>query len=126
LSYFGRLQYDYKGRYLVSGMLRRDSSTKFGPNNRVAYFPSVTGGWVISEESFYGESSVVNFAKLRASYGILGNDEIGDNRYVGLLDGEATYIYDGALVNGFAIGALPNPDLVWEEAKKIDIGADLN
>src|SRR5690606_5692489 len=51
LSYFGRLQYDYKGRYLVSGMLRRDSSTKFGPNNRVAYFPSVTGGWVISEES---------------------------------------------------------------------------
>lgn len=126
LSYFGRLQYDYKGRYLVSGMIRRDSSTKFGPNNRVAYFPSVTGGWVISNEPFYGESTTLNFAKLRASYGILGNDEIGNNKYVGLLDGEATYVFDGVLVNGFAIGALSNPDLKWEEARKFDVGADLN
>lgn len=126
LSYFGRLQYDYKGRYLISGMIRRDSSTRFGPNNRVAYFPSATGGWVISDEPFYGESKVLNFAKLRASYGIMGNDAIGDNRYVGLLNGEATYIFNDALVSGFAIGGLPNPDLVWEESRKFDIGADLN
>lgn len=126
LSYFGRLQYDYKGRYLLSAMFRRDSSTKFGPNNRVAYFPSVTGGWVISEEPFYGDSSFLNFAKLRASYGIMGNDLIGDNRFVGLLNGEATYVLDGQLVSGFAIGALPNRDVVWEEARKFDVGMDLN
>ena len=126
LSYFTRVEYDYKGRYLLSGMLRRDMSTRFGPNNRVAYFPSVTGGWIVSDEPFFKTNSTVNFVKFRASYGILGNDRIGDNRYVGLLNGEATYVLNGNLVNGFAIGALPNEDLVWEEAQKFDVGLDLN
>lgn len=125
LSYFGRIQYDYKGRYLLSGMLRRDSSTRFGPANRVAYFPSVTGGWIVSDESFYGTSELLSFIKLRGSYGVLGNDLIGDNRYVGLLNGEATYVLDGQLVNGFAIGTLPNADIKWEEAQKLDVGLDL-
>ncbi|AXG74857.1 TonB-dependent receptor [Flavobacterium arcticum] len=125
LSYFARVQYDYKGKYLLSGMLRRDSSTRFGPNNRVAYFPSVTGGWIISDESFYKANTVVNFLKLRASYGILGNDRYGDNQYVGLLDGEATYVLNGNLVNGLAIGRLPNPDLVWEKSQKFDVGLDI-
>lgn len=126
LSHFGRLQYDFKGRYLLSAMLRRDVSTRFGPNNRVAWFPSVTGGWIISDEAFYGDSDFLSFIKLRASYGEMGNDLIGDNRYVGLLDGEATYVFDGQLVNGFAIGALPNPDIKWETAKKFDVGMDLS
>lgn len=125
LSHFGRLQYDYKGRYLVSAMLRRDTSTKFGPEKRVAYFPSVTGGWIISDEPFYGESAILNFAKLRASYGLVGNDRIGDNRYVSLLNGEATYVIDGQLVNGTAAGVLANPFIQWEEARKFDVGADL-
>ncbi|WP_297332625.1 TonB-dependent receptor [Flavobacterium sp.] len=125
LSHFGRLQYDYKGRYLMSAMLRRDTSTKFGPENRVAYFPSVTGGWIISDEPFYGESAILNFAKLRASYGLVGNDKIGDNRYVSLLNGEATYVIDGQLVNGTASGVLANPFIQWEEARKFDVGADL-
>lgn len=125
LSHFGRLQYDYKGRYLVSAMLRRDTSTKFGPENRVAYFPSVTGGWIISDEPFYGESAILNFAKLRASYGLVGNDRIGDNGYVSLLNGEATYVIDGQLVNGTAAGVLANPFVQWEEARKFDVGADL-
>lgn len=125
LSHFGRLQYDYKGRYLVSAMLRRDTSTKFGPEKRVAYFPSVTGGWIISDEPFYGESAILNFAKLRASYGLVGNDRIGDNRYVSLLNGEATYVIDGQLVNGTAAGVLANPFVQWEEARKFDVGADL-
>lgn len=125
LSYFGRIQYDYKGRYLLSGMIRRDSSTKFGPNNRVAYFPSVTGGWIISDEPFYGQSKFLNFAKLRASYGILGSDKIGNNKYNGLLDGEAEYVFDNEIYIGRAIGGLPNPNLKWEEAKKFDVGADL-
>lgn len=125
LSYFGRIQYDYKGRYLLSAMLRRDASTKFGPTNRVGYFPSFTAGWIISDEAFYGESNLVNMLKLRASYGTLGNDQIPNNGYVGLLGGEATYVFDGALVNGVATGQTPNPNLKWEEARKFDVGLDL-
>ncbi len=127
LSFFGRLQYAYKKKYLVSAMFRRDSSTKFGPNNRVVYFPSVTAGWVISEEGFFGESGFIDFLKLRGSYGVMGNDRIGDFLYLSLLNGEATYVLgpDQALVNGNALGALPNPDVKWEEAKKFDVGLDM-
>lgn len=125
VSYFGRLQYDYKGRYLLSGMIRRDMSTKFGPNFRTAWFPSVTGGWIISDEPFYGESQALSFIKLRASYGVLGNDLINPNQYVGLFNGEATYLFGGQLVNGTAIGSLPNADVRWEEARKLDIGLDM-
>ena len=125
LSYFGRMQYDYKGKYLLSAMLRRDASTKFGPGNKVGYFPSFTGGWVISDEGFYGEDKKINFLKLRASYGTLGNDQIPNNGYVSLLTGEATYVFDGALANGRAIGQIANPDLKWEEARKFDVGMDM-
>ncbi|WP_416446109.1 SusC/RagA family TonB-linked outer membrane protein [Leeuwenhoekiella sp. A16] len=128
LSFFGRLQYAYKDKYLLSAMLRRDSSTKFGPNNRVAYFPSVTAGWVVSEEGFFNEDGFVNFLKLRGSYGVMGNDRIPDYIYLSLLNGEATYVLGGdqALINGNALGALPNPDVKWEEAKKFDVGLDMN
>ncbi|MDT0558450.1 TonB-dependent receptor [Ichthyenterobacterium sp. W332] len=125
LSFFSRLQYDYKGKYLFSAMLRRDLSTRFGPGNRVAYFPSVTAGWVVSDEEFFKESSFMNFMKFRVSYGILGNDQIPNNGYIGQLNGEGTYVFDGTLINGVAIGQLPNPDLQWEEAKKFDVGLDL-
>lgn len=125
LSYFGRLQYDFKGKYLLSAIIRRDSSTKFGPENKVGYFPSLTAGWVISDESFFGEPKFINFLKLRGSYGSLGNDQIPNNGYLGLLNGEATYVFDGALVNGTANGQIPNPDLKWEQAKKFDVGLDI-
>ncbi|MDX6181747.1 TonB-dependent receptor [Flavobacterium sp. Fl-77] len=125
LSYFGRLQYDYKGKYLLSAMLRRDSSTKFGPGNKVGYFPSFTGGWVISDEGFFGESKTISFLKLRASYGTLGNDQIPNFGYLGLLTGEGAYVFDGALVNGIATGQVPNPNLKWEEARKFDVGLDV-
>jgi TonB-linked SusC/RagA family outer membrane protein len=124
LSYFARAQYDYKGRYLLSAMIRRDMSTRFGPENRVAYFPSVTGGWIISDEPFYGESKTVNFIKLRGSYGLMGNDRIGDYIYRSLLNGEATYVLDGQLANGVATGAISNPGIRWEEARKLDVGID--
>ena len=126
LSYFGRLQYDYKGRYLLSAMLRRDMSTKFGPENRVAYFPSFTGGWVLSDESFFKQNKILNFAKIRASYGTLGNDQIGSNLYTSLLNGEAMYVFDGALTPGRATGVITNPNVKWEEARKFDVGVDLN
>ena len=128
LSYFGRLQYGFRDKYLVSAMLRRDSSTRFGPNNKVAYFPSVTAGWVMSKESWLNDSDIVNLLKIRGSYGVLGSDLIDDFKYLSLLDGEATYVLgpDQSLVNGNALGALPNPNIQWEESKKLDIGLDLN
>ncbi|MGO4772004.1 SusC/RagA family TonB-linked outer membrane protein [Flavobacterium sp. W22_SRS_FK3] len=125
LSYLGRLQYDYKGKYLLSAMIRRDASTKFGPDNKIAYFSSVTGGWVVSDENFFGQPKIINFLKLRASYGALGNDQIGDYRYLGQLSGEATYVFNDELVSGRAEGVLPNPNVKWEEAKKFDVGADM-
>src|SRR5690606_27883594 len=95
LSFFGRVQYDLYGKYLISGMLRRDASTRFGPENRVGYFPSVTAGWILSEEAFLENSNTVSFLKLRGSFGVLGNDEAGGAQfYRSLLDGEATYVLD--------------------------------
>lgn len=126
LSFFGRLQYDYAGKYLISGMLRRDTSTRFSKNNRVGYFPSATAGWIISEEAFLKDSNIISFLKLRGSFGILGNDEAGGAQfYRSLLNGEATYVLDGNLVNGIAIGGIANPDAGWEEAEKTNIGVDL-
>lgn len=123
-SYFGRLQYDYDGKYLVSGMVRRDSSTKFGPDNAVAYFLSATGGWVVSKEKFLANSKNINLLKFRTSYGTLGNDKIPGNGYVGILDGEATYVFNNVLTNGQAIGRIANPGLLWEKARKFDVGLD--
>lgn len=124
LSYFARAQYDFKGRYLFSALIRRDASTKFGPGHKVGYFPSLTAGWVVSDESFFGQPKFINFLKLRASYGTLGNDQIPNFGYLGLLNGEATYVFNGTLVNGTANGQVPNPDLKWEEAQKFDVGLD--
>jgi len=125
LSYFARGQYDYKGKYLFSAMIRRDASTKFGPGNKVGYFPSFTAGWIISDEGFFGENKIINFMKLRGSYGTLGNDQIPNNGYIAQLNGEATYVFDDALVNGLATGQIPNANLKWEQAKKFDVGLDL-
>ncbi|HOZ74378.1 MAG TPA: TonB-dependent receptor [Flavobacterium sp.] len=123
-SYFARLQYDFKGKYLISAIIRRDSSTRFGTDNAVAYFPTILGGWVVSEENFLKDSETLNFLKFRASYGVLGNDKIGDNQYVGLLNGEAEYVFDNTLTSGRALGTLPNTGLKWEEARKFDVGLD--
>nr|WP_294922863.1 TonB-dependent receptor [uncultured Flavobacterium sp.] len=125
LSYFGRVQYDYKGKYLLSAIIRRDASTRFGSTNKVAYFPSVTGGWVVSDEGFFGQPKTINFLKFRASYGTLGNDQIGDFNYLGQLSGEATYVFNDELVSGRAEGVLPNPNVKWETAKKFDVGLDM-
>lgn len=125
LSYFARGLYDYKGKYLFSAMIRRDASTKFGPGNKVGYFPSVTAGWIVSNEGFFGEDKFVSFLKLRGSYGTLGNDQIPNNGYISQLNGEATYVFDGVLVNGLATGQIPNKNLKWEEARKFDVGLDL-
>ena len=124
LSYFARLQYDYQSKYLVSAMLRRDASTKFGPDNTVAYFPSATLGWNISKEDFLQDAQNIDLIKLRLSYGILGSDKIADYQYISQLSGEATYVFDNALVNGTAVGVSPNPAIKWEQSEQFDVGAD--
>ena len=123
LSYFGRLQYDYKGLYFLSAMLRRDASSAFDKDFRVDYFKSLTAGWKISDEAFLQDNPVINFLKLRASYGTLGN-LVGSDLYRATLSGEATYVFDNALTNGTALGPLPNAVASWETAEKLDIGLD--
>ena len=123
LSYFGRLQYDYKGKYFLSAMLRRDASSAFDTDYRVDHFKSVTAGWKISDEAFLKDTTFINFLKLRASYGTLGN-LVGSDLYRATLSGEATYVFDNALTNGTALGPLPNPVASWETAEKYDIGLD--
>lgn len=124
LSYFGRVQYNYDGKYLASAVIRRDGSTKFGSENQFGYFPSGSIGWIASEESFLEGSSMFNFLKFRASYGILGNDRIPDFRFVSLLNGEGTYVIDDELVFGTAVGAVANPEIRWEKQKTFDVGVD--
>lgn len=125
LSYFFRLQYSYKDKYLFSGVMRRDGSTAFGPRNRFGYFPSGSLGWIVSEEDFLADSSWLDFMKIRASYGIVGNDRIAANAFRSVLSGEGAYVFDGELVFGKAVGPLSNPEIQWEEQKTLDIGVDL-
>ncbi len=125
LSYFFRLQYSYKDKYLFSGVMRRDGSTAFGPRNRFGYFPSGSLGWIVSEEDFLADSSWLDFMKIRASYGIVGNDRIAANAFRSVLSGEGAYVFDGELVFGRAVGPLSNPEIQWEEQKTLDIGVDL-
>jgi TonB-linked SusC/RagA family outer membrane protein len=125
LSYFTRLQYNYKGKYLLSAVLRRDGSTKFGPENKFGFFPSASIGWIASDENFLSDSNAITFLKLRASYGIIGNDRIPTFRYVSLLNGEGEYVFDDSIFFGTAAGALSNPEVRWEKQKPLDIGIDL-
>jgi TonB-linked SusC/RagA family outer membrane protein len=123
-SFFARAEYAFNERYLVSAIIRRDASTNFGENNRFGYFPSVSAAWVISEESFL-TTDLIDFLKLRGSYGVSGNDKIGEWRYRALLGGEGVYPFGDQLGQGVAIGTLGNPDLKWETTHQTNIGFDL-
>jgi TonB-linked SusC/RagA family outer membrane protein len=122
LSYFGRLQYNYKSKYLVSAVVRRDGSTAFGPQNKFGVFSSGSLGWVVSDEDFLKDSNTIDFLKFRSSYGVLGNDRIGAFRYESLLSGEGVYVFDDELQFGTAVGAISNPEIKWEEQKAFDVG----
>lgn len=124
-SVFLRGEYSYADKYLLSALIRRDASSRFGANNRFGYFPTVSAGWVISEEAFFPEG-FFDFAKLRASYGILGNDRIGLWRYRALLGGEAVYPFNDQLVTGQTLGLLGNQDLRWEQTAQFNVGADVS
>ena len=129
LSYFSRLQYDFKGKYLLSAVIRRDGSTRFGPGNKFGYFPSGSIGWIISDEDFMSDNKLFQLLKLRVSYGILGNDRIPDYRFTSLLTGEGTYFFGGNDLEhqyfGVASGPIANPNIKWEKQKTFDIGLDM-
>ncbi len=124
LSSFARAEYAYKEKYLVSGILRRDGSSKFGPNSRWGIFPTISGGWLLSEEDFF-KSKSIDFLKLRLSYGVSGNDQIPNFAYRALLNGEGVYVFNDLITQGVAIGRPANPDLKWETTRQLNVGVDL-
>ena len=125
LSYFARLQYNYDGKYLLSAVIRRDGSSNFGPRNKFGYFPTASIGWVASEEDFLQENEFINFLKIRASYGIIGNDRIPAFGFESSLTGEGVYVFDNQLTFGQALGAISNPEIRWEKQKPFDVGFDI-
>ncbi|PBQ34838.1 SusC/RagA family TonB-linked outer membrane protein [Sphingobacteriaceae bacterium] len=125
ISYFGRVQYDYAGKYLLSASLRRDGSSRFGANNKWGYFPSASAAWRISSEKFMAKTTkIMNDLKLRASWGRSGNYNIGDYSSISTL-GFSNYTYNGALATGQAPNILANPDLSWEKTETFNYGVDM-
>jgi TonB-linked SusC/RagA family outer membrane protein len=126
-SLFGRVNYNYKEKYLFTGIMRRDGSNKFGPSHKYGYFPSGSLGWVVSKEDFWPENKFVNTLKLRGGYGKVGNDaNIGFNTYVPLITGGYNYTLGngGLIAQGYAPNTLANPDLHWESTAQTDVGFD--
>ncbi|SDR01691.1 SusC/RagA family TonB-linked outer membrane protein [Flagellimonas zhangzhouensis] len=124
-SFFSRLNYDYKGKYLVTFALRRDGSSRFGSNNRWGNFPSVSAGWVFSDESFLENTDWLTFGKVRASYGIIGNNNIGNYTQYALVDNSLNAVFGNSISSGAAVTTLGNSNLGWEKTKQIDLGLDL-
>jgi TonB-linked SusC/RagA family outer membrane protein len=124
-SMFARLTYNYSEKYLFTGIIRRDGSSKFGRNNKYGYFPSASVGWVASQEDFWPKNKVVTFLKVRASYGVTGNDRISDFAYLSLVSGGRNYTFgDDVVLIGNSPDAPANPDLRWEQTSQTNIGFD--
>lgn len=129
LSYFGRVGYTFRDKYMLTGILRADASSNFARGKRWGYFPSVSAGWVISEENFFqGASNAINFLKLRASWGQNGNQAISPFQYLATISfANVNYFFgpDKAVVStGGYPDVLPNPDVTWETSEQINLGFD--
>lgn len=120
-SLFTRAQYGYKKRYLLSATVRRDGSSRFGPDNRFGTFYSVASAWIFSDEAFLNKSRFLSFGKLRASYGVTGNDQIGDYEYYNTFRFGTLYQNTASLVSN----GLFNPDFAWEVTKKMEAAVEL-
>jgi TonB-linked SusC/RagA family outer membrane protein len=129
----GRIAYDYKGRYMAEYDLGYNGTENFAPGKRYGFFPAYSLGWVLSQESFFPKNDYLSFVKLRLSYGEVGNDKIGGDRF---LYRPSSYVYSdsyrfgevGSSYNTYNAsneGKIGNPDLTWERAKKTDIGLEL-
>jgi TonB-linked SusC/RagA family outer membrane protein len=123
LSYMGRVNYGFRDRYLLTITGRADGSSRLSGGSKWAFFPSVSAGWVLSDESFLNGVKAMSFLKLRAGYGQVGNTSIQPYQTLGGLSRSA-YAFGSEPAFGYALNVIPNPDLSWEISKTINIGVD--
>ncbi len=123
-SLFARLNYNFNDKYLLTGIIRRDGSSRFGANNKYGVFPSVSAGWVLSNEDFWQGNKAISHFKIRGGYGVVGNDAIRDFGYLATVAGGFNYTLgnSGIITTGYAPTSLDNPDLRWEETSQANIG----
>ena len=128
MSYFGRLNYNYKDKYLLNTTFRADGSSNFAQGNRWGYFPSLSVGWIASEEDFLRDSDVFSYLKFRASWGQVGNQNAGAFQYLAPVTfANTNYIFggeEGILTPGAYPSRLANPDLIWETSEQTNFGID--
>jgi TonB-linked SusC/RagA family outer membrane protein len=126
ICYFGRLNYNYKEKYLFEANARYDGSSKFSKDNQYSFFPSFSAAWRISQENFLSSNTVLDNLKLRLSWGQLGNQYINSlYASTSVYDLNAGYLFDGILENGIAINEMSNPHLTWEVTETTNIGLDI-
>ena len=126
VSYFGMLGYNFDNKYILSGALRKDGSSRFGPENRWGIFPSVSGAWIVSNEEFLRDNNLISELKLRASWGKLGNQEIGVYPYSSLVrTGDRVYAFGDNIVTGSSILETGNSAIKWETSTQSNLGLDL-
>ena len=125
-SFFTRANYNFDERYYLTGSLRYDGSSRFSADNRYALFPAVSGAWRISAEPFFDGGTAVTDLRLRAGYGVVGNQGIGDYLYLPLLGANPanSAVLNGIIVPGYAPTQLENPDLKWEQKEEFTVGLD--
>ena len=124
-SYFGRVNYGFRNKYLFTATGRADGSSKFGENHKFAFFPSAALAWRVSEEDFLKGNAVISNLKVRSSYGLTGNSEIPPYSSLSLLSSNYATIYNNTKVSGTGINRLANPDLRWEKTAQTDVGLEL-
>lgn len=125
VSYLGRINYVRESKYLFTLTARADGSSRFGQDNKWGFFPSGAIGWNVSQERFLEDSKLISNLKVRASYGLTGNQEIPVYQSLSGLSG-SSYVFDDQLINGFVPNRLANPELKWETTTQLDIGIDLS
>jgi TonB-linked SusC/RagA family outer membrane protein len=123
-SFFSRLTYNYKGKYLFTGAIRADGSSRFGQSNRWGTFPSFSAGWVISDEPFLKDMPKISFAKLRASFGVIGNNNIGNYTSYALINNTVNAVFGNTVSPGAVVTSLANNNLGWETTRQFDMGLD--
>ncbi len=125
VSGFARLNYAYNDKYLLTGTLRADGSSKFADGNKWGYFPAVSAGWRISRESFLAENKLISFLKLTAGWGQLGNERVPGLQYLALISSGRRYSFGGQQVVGASQGRFPNENISWETAEMTNVALDL-
>lgn len=126
-SFFGRMTYDFADRYLFEFNIRHDGSSRMPKNNRYGTFPSMSAGWVFSNEMFMSDQNIISFGKLRVSWGKLGNQEIGNYAYTATLGASGNYFFnqDADKQAGMVQTSVPNEEIKWETTRSTNIGIDL-